>query len=223
VVGILRDLGMTRVRLISNNPRKESGLSGHGIEVAVVRVPPAVRPENRAYLCAKASRLGHEMGLDAADEGVGPVLFYHSDQRYGELSNFSKHAVFLDSRVWPTAEHCYQAHRFAEAERREAVRVCPTPTAAKNLASRWRSHCRTDWAAVKETVMLQVLRAKFTLHPDLGRMLAGTGTRRLVEHTSADAYWGDGGDGTGANRLGVLLMRVREELIAPPGTMNGAS
>ena len=88
---------------------------------------------------------------------------------------------------------------------------------------RWLSLGRPDWAAVKETVMLDVLRAKFTQHPDLGRMLAGTGTRRLVERSSADAYWGDGGDGTGANRLGVLLMRVREELSAPSGTMNGAS
>ena len=37
----------------------------------------------------------------------------------------------------------------------------------------------------------------------------------LVEHTGKDAYWGDGGDGSGVNRLGGILMRVREELAAP--------
>ncbi len=36
----------------------------------------------------------------------------------------------------------------------------------------------------------------------------------LVEHTANDAYWGDGGDGNGKNRLGSLLMKVREELRA---------
>jgi predicted NAD-dependent protein-ADP-ribosyltransferase YbiA (DUF1768 family) len=35
---------------------------------------------------------------------------------------------------------------------------------------------------------------------------------KLVEHTNRDRYWADGGDGTGKNRLGMLLMRLREEL-----------
>ena len=34
----------------------------------------------------------------------------------------------------------------------------------------------------------------------------------LIEHRARDAYWGDGGDGHGLNRLGALLMRVRGEL-----------
>jgi predicted NAD-dependent protein-ADP-ribosyltransferase YbiA (DUF1768 family) len=35
---------------------------------------------------------------------------------------------------------------------------------------------------------------------------------QIVEHTENDRYWGDGGDGSGKNRLGQILMRVREEL-----------
>jgi N-glycosidase YbiA len=34
----------------------------------------------------------------------------------------------------------------------------------------------------------------------------------LVEHTARDSYWADGGNGQGKNRLGVLLMRLRDEL-----------
>jgi len=33
-----------------------------------------------------------------------------------------------------------------------------------------------------------------------------------VEHTDNDSYWADGGDGSGRNMLGVLLMSVRKEL-----------
>jgi ribA/ribD-fused uncharacterized protein len=67
---------------------------------------------------------------------------------------------------------------------------------------------------MKERVMLDSLRAKFTQHDDLKATLLGTGTAKLVEHTENDSYWGDGGDGTGKNRLGILLMQLRDELSA---------
>ena len=60
--------------------------------------------------------------------------------------------------------------------------------------------------------MLEGLRAKFGQHPDLAARLLHSGDRLLVEHTRNDSYWGDGGDGAGKNRLGHLLMQVREEL-----------
>jgi hypothetical protein len=56
--------------------------------------------------------------------------------------------------------------------------------------------------------------AKFTQHKALRKLLLGTGNTRLVEHTHNDRYWADGGDGTGRNRLGVLLMEVRGQLAA---------
>ncbi len=62
--------------------------------------------------------------------------------------------------------------------------------------------------------MLDALRAKFTQHEELRELLLGTGDAGLVEHTANDSYWGDGGDGSGKNRLGVLLMQVRCEVRA---------
>jgi ribA/ribD-fused uncharacterized protein len=70
--------------------------------------------------------------------------------------------------------------------------------------------------------MLEALRAKFTQHDDLLATLLATGTAMLVEHTANDDYWGDGGDGSGKNRLGYLLMHVREELRANPPMPTGA-
>jgi len=46
----------------------------------------------------------------------------------------------------------------------------------------------------------------------LRETLLATGDSTIVEHTKNDAYWGDGGDGTGKNRLGEILMLVRELL-----------
>jgi len=34
----------------------------------------------------------------------------------------------------------------------------------------------------------------------------------LIEHTKKDSYWGDGGNGSGKNKLGKILMKVRYEL-----------
>jgi len=60
---ILRDLGVARVRLLTNNPAKVAGLERGGIEV-VERVPLVVAhtDESAAYLAVKARRMGHEIG-----------------------------------------------------------------------------------------------------------------------------------------------------------------
>jgi 3,4-dihydroxy 2-butanone 4-phosphate synthase / GTP cyclohydrolase II len=60
---ILRDLGVTRMDLITNNPRKIVGLDSHGLEVAS-RVPLEIAPNGRndGYLRTKKDKLGHLLG-----------------------------------------------------------------------------------------------------------------------------------------------------------------
>ncbi|WP_088227732.1 bifunctional 3,4-dihydroxy-2-butanone-4-phosphate synthase/GTP cyclohydrolase II [Desulfosporosinus sp. FKB] len=57
---ILADLGISNVRLMTNNPRKIVGLEGYGLKVAE-RVPVEIpsKPENLKYLCTKKTKLGH--------------------------------------------------------------------------------------------------------------------------------------------------------------------
>jgi 3,4-dihydroxy 2-butanone 4-phosphate synthase/GTP cyclohydrolase II len=59
---ILRNLGVTKMRLISNNPRKRAGLIGYGLEI-VERVPIETVPNehNRRYLTTKRDKLGHDI------------------------------------------------------------------------------------------------------------------------------------------------------------------
>ncbi len=57
---ILRDLGITRMKLLTNNPKKYAALTGYGLEI-VERIPIVMEPneENKRYLRTKKEKLGH--------------------------------------------------------------------------------------------------------------------------------------------------------------------
>ncbi|OGP92214.1 MAG: bifunctional 3,4-dihydroxy-2-butanone 4-phosphate synthase/GTP cyclohydrolase II [Deltaproteobacteria bacterium RBG_16_47_11] len=65
---ILVDLGLQKIRLMTNNPRKIIGLEGYGIKV-VERVPIETKPnqENIEYLKAKARKMGHLLSIKTGD------------------------------------------------------------------------------------------------------------------------------------------------------------
>jgi 3,4-dihydroxy 2-butanone 4-phosphate synthase/GTP cyclohydrolase II len=59
---ILRYLGITKLRLLSNNPRKRAGLSGYGIEIVeTIPIEVVPNPHNEKYLQTKRDKLGHEI------------------------------------------------------------------------------------------------------------------------------------------------------------------
>ncbi len=59
---ILRDLGVRRINLISNNPRKRVGLSAYGLEIVeTTPIKIAPNPHNKKYLETKKDKLGHEL------------------------------------------------------------------------------------------------------------------------------------------------------------------
>ncbi|GAB1480926.1 N-glycosidase YbiA [Paracoccaceae bacterium] len=140
------------------------------------------------------------------------IYFYSQTERFAEFSNFAPFGVKLDALWWPTVEHYFQAQKFADLDYRERIRSCSKPKDAKTLGSSRKLPIRTDWDSVKDEIMLNALRAKFTTHKALHELLLSTGDTRIVEAAPGDAYWGCGADGNGLNRLGSLLMRVREEL-----------
>ena len=59
---VLRDLGVKKIRLISNNPKKRVGLIGYGLEI-VDSVPIEIAPNryNEKYLKTKRDKMGHQI------------------------------------------------------------------------------------------------------------------------------------------------------------------
>ena len=140
------------------------------------------------------------------------INFYSTKDAYGCFSNFSRHHIFLKEKIWKTSEHYFQAQKFADTKFEEKVRLAPTPMEAANLGRNRKFPLRKDWETVKDDIMREALRAKFTQNKELNKTLLETGDAELVEHTHNDFYWADGGDGSGKNMLGLLLMELREEL-----------
>ena len=71
---------------------------------------------------------------------------------------------------------------------------------------------REDWNDIRDDIMYKGIFAKFTQNKDLKKLLLMTGNKILIEDSPRDWYWGIGKDRTGKNKLGELLMRLREEL-----------
>jgi ribA/ribD-fused uncharacterized protein len=140
------------------------------------------------------------------------IRFYAVSANYGCFSNFSPHPIKLKGKTWATSEHYFQAQKFAGTPDEEEVRQAKSPMIAAQIGRSRKRPLRRDWWSVRDSIMHEAVLAKFTQHDDLREILQATGDAKIVEHTEKDRYWGDGGDGSGQNRLGHILMRVREEL-----------
>ena len=140
------------------------------------------------------------------------IRFYRTDDPYGEFSNLSPHPIVVDGVVWPTSEHFFQAQKFAGTEHEEAIRHASTPDKAAKMGRDRKRPLRADWEEMRNDVMQLATYCKFTQHPELRQLLLDTEDAWLVEHTTNDHYWGDGGDGSGQNMLGRILMEIRDLL-----------
>lgn len=142
-----------------------------------------------------------------------PVIrFYSVSAEYGELSNFAPYPIKLKGKQWPTSEHYFQAQKFQRAADQEEIRATKSPMIAARIGRDRKRKLRRDWESAKIGVMREAVEAKFRQHEDLRRLLLDTGDALLIEHTENDDFWGDGGDGSGRNELGRVLMAVREAL-----------
>ncbi len=144
------------------------------------------------------------------------ITFYSVSDDFGCFSNFSAHPLRIGAKLWPTSEHYFQAQKFKEVEYREKIRKANSPMIAARMGRDRKKPLRRDWESVKVGVMRDAVRAKFTQHADIRTILLSTGDAKIVEHTERDSYWGDGGDGSGKNMLGRILMEIRDEFKESP-------
>jgi N-glycosidase YbiA len=136
------------------------------------------------------------------------VNFYSRRKPYGEFSNFADFPIMIEGKMWPTSEHYYQAKKFLDSKIIEKIRLTIPPEDAAHLGRTLDS--RKDWHQVKVPFMWTALKAKYTQHDRLKKLLLSTNNQAIHEHTENDFFWGDGGDDTGKNVLGLMLMSIRE-------------
>lgn len=139
---------------------------------------------------------------------VMPVGFYTPP--FYALNNFSSHAVEIDGKLYPTAEHAYQAAKCTDDSGKEAIRKALSPMQAKALANEtFRDARDSDWDKKKVKVMEQILRTKLAQHNEVLDALKRSGDEDIAENSPVDYFWGEGKDGTGQNQLGKLWMKIR--------------
>jgi ribA/ribD-fused uncharacterized protein len=145
---------------------------------------------------------------------ASPITAFQGEYRW--LSNFWPALVLLDDVAYPTVEHAYQAAKTVDDDERAAIRAMMRTGQAKRAGRK--VTLRPDWDAVKESIMLDLLRQKFA--GPLGVQLAATGDAELIESNWwGDTFWGVCG-GRGENRLGKLIMQVRSEIAEQAGGCN---
>ena len=129
------------------------------------------------------------------------------DKEWAFLSNFYWSEIEFEGITYPTNEHFFQAMKTLDINERQAIANCLTPGRAKRMGRR--VALRPDWEDIKESVMLEGLCLKFA-DEQLADWLLETGDEELVEENSwKDIFWGVC-DGIGENKLGKLLMKVRD-------------
>jgi ribA/ribD-fused uncharacterized protein len=128
------------------------------------------------------------------------------------LSNFFPSRFCIDGKWYETNEHWFQSNKACNEAGHERVRLAPTAVAAKKIGHFIK--IRADWNRIKDDVMLKGLKAKFAI-PDLREKLLATGDAAIEEANSwNDKIWGvDINTGKGENRLGKMLVTIRDELL----------
>ncbi len=154
------------------------------------------------------------------------VVFFKVNEEWGGLSNMSNDFSLAVGGVRVgSSEALYQAMRYPHRpDWQQEILDAPHAMQAKMKSKkegRRKTASRPDWEQVQEQVMRWVLRVKLACHPKaFGRLLRATKGRPIVERSGKDRFWGavpdEAGVLRGENRLGRLLMELRDQLIAAP-------
>lgn len=167
-----------------------------------------VQTGTAASKCHQSGAEKHHHYHEKADR----ILFYHKHEDCYEFTNFYECWIELDDKFWRSTEHYFQAQKFVGTPLVEHIRNAPSAREAFELSrdpeiAFWK---RGDWESVRDKIMKKALLAKFTQRKSLLEKLKSTGSKKLIENAPWDNYWGCGPYGDGQNKLGELLMEIRE-------------
>ena len=140
---------------------------------------------------------------------MNKIEFYSAKGNHGHFSSFWFGAPFkLKNQNWRTREHYFQAQKFPGTKYESEIREIKSPMECAKAGRDRSKSLRKDWESVKYSIMLEGIVAQCEQNPNFKKFLVETGSAELVEHTSNDNIWGDGG-GKGLNLLGKALTEAR--------------
>lgn len=127
---------------------------------------------------------------------------------YSFLSTFYDKLITYDGITYKNAESAFQAQKTdSESLRKKFSRLLPTEAYRRGQ----KILLRSDWEEVKEKIMYEINKIKFS-DENLKKQLLATGKEELINgNNSGDKIWGVY-DGQGENKLGKILMQVRKEI-----------
>ena len=154
----------------------------------------------------------------ASSEGLNKETdksIYFFTPSFHPLDNFSAHIVIVWGIAFPTAEHAYQWRKFSElhADIAGEILSAPSPHIVKLIADSHKEKLPDSWHDEKVSIMEEVLEAKASQHEDVRDALKRSGTKRIIENSPVDNFWGIGPDGDGRNMVGEIWMKIRSSLI----------
>lgn len=131
---------------------------------------------------------------------------------YRWLSNFVPCSIELDGQMYKSVEHAYQSAKSEDDWNWKEFCVLETSSAEVKRQSKL-IILRKDWDDVKENIMLDCLRQKFSQEP-YKQLLLDTKNEQIQEgNWWGDDYWGvDLKTGKGQNKLGKMIMKIRQEI-----------
>lgn len=152
------------------------------------------------------------------------ILFFIREEPHGFLSNYERTPLNACTeygwKTYRTNEHFYQAMKANNEEVHDWIRNAPHARIAMVIGRQLEHNqylkdkfMKPGWGLLKNKVMLQGLRRKFS-RKALAEKLLATGDAVLHENNPDDPYWGVGKHNSGNSYLGKLLMQVRDEIKA---------
>lgn len=149
---------------------------------------------------------------------VAEIKFCSPVGKWWFLSPYAEFPINIDVDgkiyTFPTVEHYYQAMKYyASDERFKNILNLKNPDDARLLTKtpEYKINRRQDFDKNKFDIMEKGMRAKFFQNIDAAEMLKATGNAVLIKSCEM-CYKCGFGIGSGQNRMGKILMRIREEL-----------
>ncbi len=129
--------------------------------------------------------------------------------KYYFLSNFYNTPVTYEGITYQNNESAFQSAKVIDYDKRKQFADLD-PSSAKRKGRH--VTLRHDWEQIKDDIMYEICKAKFEQNEELKQKILNTGEKELIEgNTWRDYYWGVC-NGRGKNKLGKILMRIREEM-----------